>query len=146
MTFLRRRDTTRESRLDSVFLLTTSSLLLEFSSILSQTESIIPDLEAIHRQLSRNLPEVSANFQSRKAATSGRSIWAIFQGVDPRNVEEESTRAFMVGLETTIANLRQLKAYLEWITNNLVSPIILTFGLLSFGMAESTTFLAERLR
>jgi hypothetical protein len=124
----------RESRLDSVFLLTTSNLLLEVSSILSQTESIIPDMEAIHRQLSRNLLEVSASFQSRKAIASRRSLWTVFAGqrVDPRVVENESVQAFMTGLETSIANLRQLKAYLEWITNRLVSPNILPFGPLAY--------------
>ncbi|OAX36871.1 hypothetical protein K503DRAFT_867258 [Rhizopogon vinicolor AM-OR11-026] len=121
--FLIRRSTVRESRLDSVFLLTASNLLLEFSSILSQTESIIPDVEAIHRQLSHNLPEGLASLQSHKAATSRRSIWAVFTGqrVDSRAVKEESVQAFMAGLETVIANLRQLKAYLEWITNQLQS-------------------------
>jgi len=109
-----------------VLLLTVSNLLLEFSSILLQTEALLSDMEAIHRQLSRHLPEVSASLHSRKAVTARLPIWAIFAGqrVDPRIAEEESVQAFIVGLETVIANLRQLKAYLEWITNNLVRSII----------------------
>ncbi|OJA08532.1 hypothetical protein AZE42_02459 [Rhizopogon vesiculosus] len=147
--FLIRRSTVRESRLDSVLLLTASNLLLEFSSILSQTEGIILDVEAIHRQLSHNLPEGLASLQSHKTATSRRSIWAVFAGqrVDPRTVEEESVQAFMTGLKTVIANLRQLKAYLEWITNQLVglSSFPSSWSLRSFGTAESTIPLAKRL-
>ncbi|KAG2153195.1 hypothetical protein DEU56DRAFT_907638 [Suillus clintonianus] len=119
--FLIRRSAVRESRLDSVYLLASSNLLLEYSSILSKTESIIPDVEALHHQLSRNLPEVLVSMQSRQAAASRRSIWGIFasQRLDPRAVEEESLEAFVAGLEAVIVNLRQLKAYLEWIANQL---------------------------
>jgi len=141
------RGASRESRLDSVVLLAASNLLLEFSSILSQTESIIPNLEAIHRQLSRSFPEVLVNMQSREAAASGRSIWGVFAGqrLDPKAVEEESVRAFVTGLEAVIANLQQLKAYLEWITNQLVSPIKYpaTESHHSFCMAESTISLVK---
>lgn len=121
-----RRSTIRESRLDSVYLLASSNLLLEYSSILSKTENIIPDLGALHRQLSRNLPELLASMRSQAAAPK-RSIWGVFAGrrLNPRAVEEESLEAFVAGLETVLVNLRQLKAYLEWITDQLVSPISL---------------------
>ncbi|KAG1737897.1 uncharacterized protein EDB91DRAFT_1139669 [Suillus paluster] len=128
--FLIRRGAARESRLDSVFLLATSNLLLEYSSILSKTEGIMPDLEALHHQLSRNLPKVWASMQSREAAAPRRSIWGVFAGqrLDPRAVEEESVQAFVAGLEAVIANLRQLKAYLEWITNQLSQRTLLSSG------------------
>lgn len=114
-----------ESRIDSVYLLASSNLLLEYSSILSKTESIIPDLGALHHQLSRNLPEVLTNMQRRQAR---RSIWGIFTGqrLNPRVVEEESLEAFVAGLETVLINLRQLKAYLEWITNQLSQRTLLS--------------------
>ncbi|KAG1782021.1 hypothetical protein EV702DRAFT_1275470 [Suillus placidus] len=125
--FLLRRSTVRESRLDSVYLLASSNLLLEYSSILLKTESIIPDVEALHHQLSRKLPEVLASTQSRQAAASRRSIWDIFtsQRLNPRDVEEESLEVFVAGLETVLVNLRQLKAYLEWITNQLSQRTLL---------------------
>lgn len=122
--FLTRRGAVRESRLDNVLLLTVSNLLLEFTFILSQTESIIADVEAIYRQLSCNLPEgfKLASLQSRKAATSKRPIWSVVTS-HRRAVEEDSIQAYMLGLDTAITNLRQLKAYLEWIASQLVSPI-----------------------
>lgn len=123
----------RESRLDSVYLLASSNLLLEYSSILSKTESVIPDVVVLHHQLSRYLPEVLANMQSRQAVASRRSIWDIFssQRLNPKAVEEESLEAFVAGLETVLVNLRQLNAYLEWITNQLVSPTCLHWSLLT---------------
>ncbi|KAG1746361.1 hypothetical protein EDB19DRAFT_354353 [Suillus lakei] len=126
--FLIRRGTVRESRLDSVFLLASSNLLLEYSSVLSKTESILPDVEALHHQLSRNLPEVLESMQSRQAAASRRWIWHIFAGqrLNPRVVEDESLEAFVAGLEAVIVNLRQLKAYLEWITNQLSQRTLLS--------------------
>ncbi|KAG0708613.1 hypothetical protein DFH29DRAFT_425051 [Suillus ampliporus] len=127
--FLIRRGAVRESRLDSVFLLAASNLLLEYSSILSKTDSIIPDLEALHLQLSRNLPEeVWARMQSREVAAPKRSIWGVFAGrrLDPKAVEEESVQVFVASLEAVIANLRQLKAYLEWITNQLSQRTLLS--------------------
>jgi len=137
----------RESRLDSVFLLTASNLLLEFTFILSQTESIIADVEAIHRQLSRNLPEgfKLASLQSRKAATSKRPIWSVLTS-QRRAVEEDSIQAYMVGLDTAIANLRQLKAYLEWVTSQLVSPIVvhLISPLILHGRVNDLSCLAAR--
>ncbi|KAG1802936.1 uncharacterized protein HD556DRAFT_721460 [Suillus plorans] len=122
------RSAVRESRIDSIYLLASSNLLLEYSSILSKTESIIIDLGALHHQLSRNLPEVLTNMQRRKAAASRRSIWDIFTGqrLNLRVVEEESLDAFVAGLETVLANLRQLKAYLEWITNQLSQRTLLS--------------------
>jgi hypothetical protein len=119
--FLLRRSAARGSRLDSMYLLASSNLLLEYSSILSKMESIILDVGALHHQLSPNLPEVLASMQSRQAAASRRSIWGIFASkrLDSRAVEEESLEAFVAGLETVLVNLRQLKAYLEWITNQL---------------------------
>lgn len=126
--FLIRRSAVRESRLDSVYLLASSNLLLEYSSILSKTENIIPDVVALHHQLSRNLPEVLENMQSRKAAASRRSIWGIFasQRLNSKAVEEESLEAFVAGLETVLVNLRQLNAYLEWITNQLSQRTLLS--------------------
>ncbi|KAG1824437.1 uncharacterized protein BJ212DRAFT_1475739 [Suillus subaureus] len=123
--FLIRRSAIRESRLDSVYLLASSNLLLEYSSILSKMESIILDVGALHHHLSRNLPEV---LQSRQAATSRRSIWGIFASrrLNSRAVEEESLEAFVAGLETVLVNLRQLKAYLEWITNQLSQRTLLS--------------------
>ncbi|KAG2132295.1 uncharacterized protein EDB93DRAFT_1176995 [Suillus bovinus] len=122
-----RRSTIRESRLDSVYLLASSNLLLEYSSILSKTENIIPDLGALHRQLSRNLPELLASMRSQAAAPK-RSIWGVFAGrrLNPRAVEEESLEAFVAGLETVLVNLRQLKAYLEWITDQLSQRTLLS--------------------
>jgi hypothetical protein len=116
-----------------MYLLASSNLLLEYSSILSKMESIMLDVGALHHQLSPNLPEVLANMQSRQAAASRRSIWGIFASkrLDSRAVEEESLEAFVAGLETVLVNLRQLKAYLEWITNQLVSPACLCWALLA---------------
>ncbi|KAG2347398.1 hypothetical protein BDR05DRAFT_987471 [Suillus weaverae] len=126
--FLIRRSTVRESRLDSVYLLASSNLLLEYSSILLKTESVIPDVEALHHQLSHKLPEVLASMQSRKAAASRHSIWDIFtsQRLNPKDVEEESLEVFVAGLETVLVNLRQLKAYLERITNQLSQRTLLS--------------------
>lgn len=126
--FLTRRSAMRESRLDSVYLLASSNLLLEYSSILSKTESIIPDVVTLHHQLSRNLPKVLANMQSRQAAAPRRSIWGIFtsQRPNPKAVEEESLEAFVTGLEIVLVNLRQLNAYLEWITNQLSQRTLLS--------------------
>lgn len=126
--FLVRRSAIREPRLDSVYLLASSNLLLEYSSILSTTESIIPDLEALHRQLSPKLPEALASIQSRQAAASRRSIWGFFAShrLNSRAVEEESLETFVAGLETVLVNLRQLKAYLEWITNQLSQRTLLS--------------------
>ncbi|KAG1760107.1 hypothetical protein EDD22DRAFT_102941 [Suillus occidentalis] len=122
------RSAVRESRLDSVYSLASSNLLLEYSSILSKTESIIPNLVALHHQLSHNLPEVLANTQSRRAAASRRSIWGIFasQRPNPKAVEEESLEAFVAGLETVLVNLRHLNAYLEWITDQLSQRTLLS--------------------
>lgn len=126
--FLIRRSAIRESRLDSAYLLASSNLLLEYSSILSTMESIILNVGALHHQLSPNLPEVLASMQSRQAAASRRSIWGIFASrrLNPRAVEEESLEAFVAGLETVLVNLRQLKVYLEWITNQLSQRTLLS--------------------
>lgn len=145
--FLIRRSTVRESRLDSVYSLASSNLLLEYSSILSKTESIIPNMVALHHQLSRNLPEVLANTQSRRAAASRRSIWGIFasQRLNPKAVEEESLEAFVAGLETVLVNLRHLNAYLEWVTDQLVGPIRLRWASSLICMTESTNSLIKHL-
>lgn len=126
--FLTRRSAVQEPRLDSVYVLASSNLLLEYSSILSTTESIIPDLEALHRQLSRKLPEALVSMHRRQATASRRPIWGFFAGhrLNPRAVEEESLAAFVAGLETVLVNLRQLKAYLEWITNQLSQRTLLS--------------------
>lgn len=132
------RSAVRESRLDSVYSLASSNLLLEYSSILSKTESIIPNVVALHHQLSRNLPEVLANTQSRQAAASRRSIWGIFasQRLNPKAVEEESLEAFVAGLETVLVNLRHLNAYLEWITDQLIQRTLLS----STSMVSSSSY------
>ncbi|KAH7928698.1 hypothetical protein BV22DRAFT_187290 [Leucogyrophana mollusca] len=125
----------RDAHLASVLSLTASNLLLEYSSVLSLTETILPRIESTHHVLAdalRTHDDVISSEHGWRKKLRRR----LPTGSNKRLAADvRSTRAFVAGLDIIQENMRRLKTYLEWSTEQLVSH---------YWFSGSLTFLTTR--
>ena len=108
----------QDVHLHAIYWRTTSNLLLEYSAARPRVRQLFHHLHALRQQLS---PSVSNNHVAR--SKEGRSnIWW-WKGVVRHPVAsiEDGMEAIVSGLEVTLDNMHRLIAYLDWITEQLVS-------------------------
>lgn len=104
--------------LHAIYWRTASNLLLEYSAARPRARRLLQHLHALHQQLS---PLVSGHHAAR--SIEGRlNIWW-WKGIvrRPATSIEDGMQALVTGLEVMLDNVHRLIAYLDWITEQLVS-------------------------
>ncbi|KAH7909356.1 hypothetical protein BJ138DRAFT_1127738 [Hygrophoropsis aurantiaca] len=119
------RAPTRDAHLTSVLSLTSSNLLLEYSSALLLTERVLPVIDSAYLFLASAVQKHDDMVDSEKGWRN-RLRRKIPSGSNKRFAADlRSVRAFLDGLDTIRGNMRRLKTYLEWNTEQLSRPSLI---------------------
>lgn len=108
----------QDAHLHAIYWRTTSNLLLEYSAARPRARRLLQQLHALHQQLS---PLVSGHHTARSIEGRLDILWWKSGLRHPATPIEDGMPAFVTGLEITLHNVRRLVAYLDWITEQLVS-------------------------
>ena len=108
----------QDVHLHAIYWRTASNLLLEYSAARPRARRLLQHLHALHRQLS----PLGSRHRAVGSIEGRLNIWW-WKGIvrHPTPSIEDGMQAFVTGLEVTLDNVHRLIAYLDWITEQLVS-------------------------